>query len=348
MRADRAHRLTAGVTFDHLAAAEYPFVAAILAAQAEFDFVAALLCQFVTDQSNGLLALFAGELCHKDVMHIVAEFARRIAQHGAVGGVYVSLAGAQVPVPDAIAGGFQREFVAFFAGADLRHHVRQRGSAFGHHGFQLGLAVALFGFYPLAFGDVVGDAEDADDPALSVVHRCLGCFEHALVAIRSEGEYFFIARRGAPGDGGLIVVAEELGLLAGHEIEIGFADDGCRRDTDTTLETLVAGEVDAVAVFQPDQVGNGLQQGLQVGPLARQFAVGPADTGNEQRPVDHHVGDRLVNVAKQVEDVGDVGIEREEQFGQSKYPGGSGQPQSVRLALLQRRAVEQECGQSIQ
>ena len=269
MRADRAHRLTAGVTFDHLAAAEYPFVAAILAAQAEFDFVAALLCQFVTDQSNGLLALFAGELCHKDVMHIVAEFARRIAQHGAVGGVYVSLAGAQVPVPDAIAGGFQREFVAFFTGADLRHHVRQRGSAFGHHGFQLGLAVALFGFYPLAFGDVVGDAEDADDPALSVVHRCLGCFEHALVAIRSEGEYFFIARRAASGDGGLIVVAEEFGLLVRHEIEIGFADDGCCRGTDTTLETLVAGEVDAVAVFQPDQVGNGLQQGLQVGPLAR-------------------------------------------------------------------------------
>ena len=53
-------------------------------------------------------------------------------------------------------------------------------------------------------------------------------------------------------------------------------------------------------------------------------------------------------MAKQVEDVGDVGIEREEQFGQSKYPGGSGQPQSVRLALLQRRAVEQQCRQSIE
>ena len=70
------------------------------------------------------------------------------------------------------------------------------------------------------------------------------------------------------------MVAERIGQLLGHKVVIGFAHDVAFSRTKKPLELRVARQVGAVGIFQPDQVGDGVDQGAQVCALGFQLLLG--------------------------------------------------------------------------
>ena len=62
---------------------------------------------------------------------------------------------------------------------------------------------------------------------------------------------------------GIGVDAEARSQVVRHEIVVGAADDGGLGRPVAALEGLVAAQVDAVGILQPDGVGDGGHQGLQ-------------------------------------------------------------------------------------
>ena len=80
------------------------------------------------------------------------------------------------------------------------------------------------------------------------------------MAIVSEGDPFFVTG-GLPRRHSLIIMlAEGVGKVPVYKIVIGFSDDVCFLGTEKTLEHCIAGEIDAIFVFHPDQVGDSLHQ----------------------------------------------------------------------------------------
>ena len=77
-----------------------------------------------------------------------------------------------------------------------------------------------------------------------------------------------------------------------------------------------------------------LHEIFQLGFLLPEETVGRQHAGNEQRAVQHHIGHGLVDMAEQIEQVGDMAIQREEQFRQAQHPGAGGQPVQIDVAPL--------------
>ncbi len=120
--------------------------------------------------------------------------------------------------------------------------------------------------------DVASDAEHTDQSAVFIEHRRLCGFEQFQMPV-GERDLLLVDARLAGGNCRSVVGAEKVHQFAVEVIVVVFADDivfGC---PDEFAEAPVAGEVDAVHVFQPDQVWQCLDQGLQQAALVpqRQF-----------------------------------------------------------------------------
>ena len=112
--------------------------------------------------------------------------------------------------------------------------------------------------------DVAADAEDTDQPAATVVHRCLGGMQQLAMAIAGEAYPLLVAAWCLSSQGQLVVGAEKFGQLAVDEVEVGLADDFGLAGAKKLFEAAVAAEINAMRIFQPDQIGQGIEQGAQL------------------------------------------------------------------------------------
>jgi hypothetical protein len=62
--------------------------------------------------------------------------------------------------------------------------------------------------------------------------------------------------------------------------------------------------------------------------------------GNKESVVQHHIGRGLVEVPKQIEQVRDMAIQREEQSRQAQHPGTGGQPVQIDVCAGARRPIK--------
>src|SRR6056297_2584008 len=123
----------------------------------------------------------------------------------------------------------------------------------------LTFAQPLFGL--LAMGDVAGDAKDTDDATFRVVHRRLDRFENPRIAVRGESELFFVDAWFPDFQSLAVVVTKGIGGFRLLEIVIGFAGDLCLRRTKEAFKSRIATQISALEVLEPDEVGNGFDQG---------------------------------------------------------------------------------------
>jgi len=92
----------------------------------------------------------------------------------------------------------------------------------------------------------------------------------------------------------------------------------------------------------PEAVLRDIDNRVQGSVVAAEFAVGRLHTGNEQGAINHHVGDGFVEVPQQIEQIGNVGIQRKEQFSECLYPGGSGQPGQIAVLAAPAGRIQQK------
>ena len=95
-----------------------------------------------------------------------------------------------------------------------------------HHCAEPLLAVPLGLFRPLAGGDVAGDAEGADDPALRIAQRHLGRRDPGVRAIRPGLPLLQVNHRLAGLHDALFILERLQGVLVGEQIEIGLPHHG--------------------------------------------------------------------------------------------------------------------------
>ena len=126
----------------------------------------------------------------------------------------------------------------------------------------------------LALADVVANAQHTHQLAIRGAHGHLGGFQENMAAIAGIGDPLLVAGRAASGHRGAIVVAERIGQLLGHKVVVGFAHNVAFSRTKKPFELRVARQVGAVGIFQPDQVGDGVDQGAQVCALGFQLLLG--------------------------------------------------------------------------
>ena len=135
--------------------------------------------------------------------------------------------------------------------------------------------------------DVAGDAQHADELPFGVEHRGLDGFHQLPVAVVGENQLFFVDGGLAGGDGRAILRAEKVGQLPIHEIVIGLAPDLRLPGPVKPLETGVTGQVDALRVFQPDQVGYSLNQYFEETALPLQRCFHPLAFGDIGMDAEH-------------------------------------------------------------
>ena len=87
------------------------------------------------------------------------------------------------------------------------------------------------------------------------------------MAIAGEGNPFLVGRRGAVVHGDTVLLPEKRGQLRIDEVKIGLADDVRFRRAEELFEAMIAGQVAAFDILQPDQVGERPDQ-LALSPLA--------------------------------------------------------------------------------
>ena len=81
----------------------------------------------------------------------------------------------------------------------------------------------LFGLF--ALGDVMGDAQHADQLAPGIAHRRLGGFKQYAPTIFGKGQPFLVADGFADLDGLAVVFAEGVRQRLVHEVVVGLAQD---------------------------------------------------------------------------------------------------------------------------
>ncbi len=126
-----------------------------------------------------------------------------------------------------------------------------------------------------ALGNVAGNADHADDLVPIVAQGNLGREDPRLLA-RGAEDAFLHVDHGSPGANDLLFVGEEfVGDVRGKELEVGFADQvGGPRKAHPGRRHLVANDEAAFGVFDPEVVGQQVDQGLQRKALVRRRAPG--------------------------------------------------------------------------
>ena len=138
----------------------------------------------------------------------------------------------------------------------------------------IGFAEGLFA--ALAFGDVAGDAEGADDLALHVAERHLAGRYPGLAAV-GPGFFFLLAEQRLPAAHHLFLVLECLPrVFFGEEVEIAAADEmGRIGPVKVTSEGLIYSGKAAQVVLEVNRVGDVVHQRPQQVPLLDQLLPGP-------------------------------------------------------------------------
>jgi hypothetical protein len=67
-----------------------------------------------------------------------------------------------------------------------------------------------------------------------------------------------------------VVGAEKIGQFVSDKVVVGLADDARLGRAVKLFEARIAGEINALGIFQPDQIRDGLDQGLEKTALALQ------------------------------------------------------------------------------
>ena len=172
----------------------------------------------------------------------------------------------------------------------------QLGADEGQLKLLAGVAQQVFGLF--APGDVARNAHHAGDLARRVAHRGLGHLKGGRAA-EAVAQLFF--KRGAvpAPEGGLVGAGQAHGDLVAGEIRIGLADDVGRSRAKVPLKRRIAGLVHALGVFEPDQVGDGMQQGAQQPGVLVQLHLRPVCLGDVLDRA-FKIGRHAVRVANQM------------------------------------------------
>ena len=153
------------------------------------------------------------------------------------------------------------------AGGDLGH----AGQARGVHELTLGLFEREFRFLDL--GDVLADAEGADDGALFVAERHFAGEHPGDVAVGPRFLFEFADDGDAGVDDGFLVLPRRLRVGVIEEIEIGLADEFVGAGKSMVFEHGGAdGDEARIAVLEIDVVGNVFQEGGDEGAIERAVA----------------------------------------------------------------------------
>ena len=115
----------------------------------------------------------------------------------------------------------------------------------------------------LAFGNVMTDAEHADQTTVAVVHRRFCRFEKLGVAVIGEGDPLLVAAGVAAGNCLAILLTEKVCSLLVDKIIIGSPDDLVFRCAEVVFETFVACQETAVFILDPDEIRHRLHQCAQ-------------------------------------------------------------------------------------
>ena len=125
----------------------------------------------------------------------------------------------------------------------------------------------VFGLDPAQRGDVAADAQHAQQPAVRIVHRGLDGVHQLGVAITGKTQQFLVGGGRVARHGAQVVGTEERGQFGIDEVAVGLADDLPLRRGVELLEARVAGQVHAVGVLQPDEIGQRIEDGAVARPV---------------------------------------------------------------------------------
>ena len=196
------------------------------------------LSENMHDPVNRQLQAGAGLGQEKGADMLLMQFRRGIAQQGFV-----------PPVP---------AYQAFFrVGVEIENPwqaVEQRGG-------ELFFLLERRLFF-LALGNVMADAEYPDLLLLLVMERGLGGFDQFPMTV-GKSHPDFRAQRLALRNDPHVLLKESLCLSDVMQLMICLADDLAFRQAEQLFNPLVAGQIDAFRIFDPDQIRNGAEQGLQ-------------------------------------------------------------------------------------
>jgi hypothetical protein len=117
------------------------------------------------------------------------------------------------------------------------------------------------------FGDIAGDSEYADQFSLAVPHGGPGGFEQRATAVVRERAPFLIDGGPVGGSGAKIIAVTLVRQGRRHEVEIRRADDVRSARAKQASKGGIAGQVHSLPVLEPDEIGYGLEQRSQLGPL---------------------------------------------------------------------------------
>lgn len=108
-------------------------------------------------------------------------------------------------------------------------------------------------------GDVAPDPQHAQHRAVRPAQRGLDRLQQLLVAVAGEGDDLLVDARAVALHRRQVMLAEEVGQLGRDEVAVAAPENARLGLAVELLEAAVAGQVEAVRVLQPDQVGNRLE-----------------------------------------------------------------------------------------
>ena len=83
--------------------------------------------------------------------------------------------------------------------------------------------------------------------------------------VTGKGDPFLVDARHPLRHDLAVVLPEKIRLFALDEVVVGLADDVLLAGAEEAFEALVAGQIDAVGIFEPDEIGQAAEQGVQLG-----------------------------------------------------------------------------------
>ena len=156
------------------------------------------------------------------------------------------------------------QFIAFLADFQLCVDFVQSGCAFGHQIFEMLTIIVEFFFSTHLFGNVPGDTQHTDQPAIRIPHRCFDGLIQTGVAAVLIRHPFLVGGRFACLYGNPIFFTKEISNFLIKEIVVGPSDDVFLGSAAQGFETGVAEQVNSLGIFQPHDIGHSFQQRAQL------------------------------------------------------------------------------------
>lgn len=190
---------------------------------------------------------------------------------------------------------------------------------------------------------------------VAVVHRGLDGLVQALVTTVAEIQPLFVHRRLAGRYRRPVMIAEEIGEFLANKVVIGSANDFRFRRVVEPREHPIAGKIDPIWILDPNEVGNGVVQAVQISTLPLALGQRHRQFGPGIVTIMRQTTSQVLVVAAEHQRLGQIGQYRLEDLRQRQVAGRwcrrkqqdrtmlvDRQAQAIGIALVERKMAQQQ------